>query len=240
MSSTKMPSRSVARAKAPDYSFRVGGTRRFFVEAKKPSVNVKDDVTRRLPASALRMVGEAAAVDPYRLRRVRRLRLPDKAGAQRQGVASLALLTCGSTSTSSAGAKSNRSSAKDAVYKGSFDRFAADTKSKRGTTEVDTRFLADIEAWRVSLAKSITKANKAAHLNPIESQLCRAGDDRSSRLPADLRRPRPRRVRLASNAVAGSDLYAALFMMFRDADARYNSGLFHFPPRRGATRHPTI
>jgi hypothetical protein len=29
--------------KAPDYSFRIGGTRIFFVEAKKPSVKIKDD-----------------------------------------------------------------------------------------------------------------------------------------------------------------------------------------------------
>ena len=29
--------------KAPDYAFRIGGQRVFFVEAKKPSVNVKED-----------------------------------------------------------------------------------------------------------------------------------------------------------------------------------------------------
>jgi len=29
--------------KAPDYSFRIGGQRKFFVEAKKPSVNVKNE-----------------------------------------------------------------------------------------------------------------------------------------------------------------------------------------------------
>jgi len=29
--------------KAPDYCFRVGGTRKFFLEAKKPSVNLKTD-----------------------------------------------------------------------------------------------------------------------------------------------------------------------------------------------------
>src|SRR5450830_894922 len=29
--------------KAPDYGFRVGGTRKFFVEAKKPSVRIKQD-----------------------------------------------------------------------------------------------------------------------------------------------------------------------------------------------------
>jgi hypothetical protein len=29
--------------KAPDYCFRIGGTRKFFVEAKNPAVNLKDD-----------------------------------------------------------------------------------------------------------------------------------------------------------------------------------------------------
>src|SRR5437868_15149872 len=29
--------------KAPDYCFRIGGTRKFFVEAKKPAVGVADD-----------------------------------------------------------------------------------------------------------------------------------------------------------------------------------------------------
>ena len=37
--------------KAPDYCFRIGGTRKFFVEAKKPSVNLKDDIS---PAFQLR------------------------------------------------------------------------------------------------------------------------------------------------------------------------------------------
>jgi len=27
-----------------DYCFRIGGTRKFFIEAKKPSVNLKDDI----------------------------------------------------------------------------------------------------------------------------------------------------------------------------------------------------
>src|SRR5512136_1580388 len=31
--------------KAPDYSFRIGGTRKFFLEAKRPSVDIKNDVS---------------------------------------------------------------------------------------------------------------------------------------------------------------------------------------------------
>src|SRR5674476_888517 len=37
--------------RAPDYSFRIGGQRKFFLEAKKPSVNVKEDAE---PAFQLR------------------------------------------------------------------------------------------------------------------------------------------------------------------------------------------
>jgi hypothetical protein len=33
------------KAKAPDYSFRVGGVRKFFVEAKKPAVNVGTNIS---------------------------------------------------------------------------------------------------------------------------------------------------------------------------------------------------
>ncbi len=37
--------------KAPDYSFRIGGVRKFFVETKKPAVNIGHDVS---PAFQLR------------------------------------------------------------------------------------------------------------------------------------------------------------------------------------------
>lgn len=44
--------------KAPDYSFRIGGGKRlFFVEAKKPSIAVKDDI---LPAYQVRRYGWSA------------------------------------------------------------------------------------------------------------------------------------------------------------------------------------
>ena len=32
------------KTKAPDYAFRIGGTRKFFLEAKKPSINIKDEI----------------------------------------------------------------------------------------------------------------------------------------------------------------------------------------------------
>ena len=45
------------KQKAPDYSFRIGGVRKFFVEAKKPSVLIKDDM---MPAFQVRRYGYTA------------------------------------------------------------------------------------------------------------------------------------------------------------------------------------
>ena len=60
--------------KAPDYCFRIGGTRKFFVEAKKPSVALKDEPipayqlrryawSAKLPVSILTDFEEFAAYD---------------------------------------------------------------------------------------------------------------------------------------------------------------------------------
>jgi hypothetical protein len=60
----------VGRAtKAPDYSFRIGGQRKFFLEAKKPSVNIKEDThpayqLRRYAWSAKLPLGLAAESVP--------------------------------------------------------------------------------------------------------------------------------------------------------------------------------
>jgi len=45
--------------KAPDYAFRIGGRRKFFVEAKKPAVNLKEAIS---PAYQLRRYAWSALV----------------------------------------------------------------------------------------------------------------------------------------------------------------------------------
>jgi predicted type IV restriction endonuclease len=60
--------------KAPDYCFRIGGTRKFFLEAKKPSVNIAEDAgpayqlrryawSAKLPLSILTDFEEFAVYD---------------------------------------------------------------------------------------------------------------------------------------------------------------------------------
>jgi adenine-specific DNA-methyltransferase len=45
------------KPKAPDYSFRIGGNRKFFLEAKKPSINIKED---NKPSFQIRRYGYTA------------------------------------------------------------------------------------------------------------------------------------------------------------------------------------
>ena len=53
--------RVAAGIEAPDYTFRIGGVRKFFVEAKKPAVSVKADAG---PAYQLRRYAWSARLNP--------------------------------------------------------------------------------------------------------------------------------------------------------------------------------
>ncbi len=48
---------------------------------------------------------------------------------------------------------------RDAVLKGSFDRYAESSKAKEGTAEADDAFLKEIEAWRETLAHNLALRN---------------------------------------------------------------------------------
>jgi hypothetical protein len=47
----------------------------------------------------------------------------------------------------------------EAIHKGAFDRYVESTKAKKGTTEVDSAFLQEIERWRDSLARNLALRN---------------------------------------------------------------------------------
>ena len=78
--------------KAPDYCFRVGGIRKFFLEAKKPSINIKEDIhpvyqlrryawSAKLPLSILTDFEELAVYDcrikPVKTDKASTARVPD-------------------------------------------------------------------------------------------------------------------------------------------------------------------
>ena len=211
--------------KAPDYSFRIGGTRKFFLEAKKPSVDIKHDIhpayqlrryawSAKLPLSILTDFEEFAVYD-CRVKPVK----TDKASHSR--ILYLTYTDYAKRWEEIAGIFS-----REAILKGSFDKYVESKKSKRGTAEVDTAFLQEIERWRNLLARNIALRNPTLTHRELNFSVQRTID----RI-IFLRICEDRGIEFYGKLMAlqnGTRIYQRLFQIFRQADDRYNSGLFHF------------
>ncbi len=215
---------------APDYSFRIGGTRKFFVEAKKPAINIKDAIepayqlrryawSARLPLSILTDFEEFSVYD-CRLKPS----LSDKPSAGR--IQQLTYRDYAAQWEAIAGVFS-----KQAVLKGSFDQYAESVTGKHGTAEVDRAFLSEIERWRDLLARNIALRNPALSQRELNYAVqmtidrlifLRISEDRGIEFYGQLQA-----------LLNGSSTYARLCQLYQAADERYNSGLFHFHKEKG-------
>jgi hypothetical protein len=226
-----------ATTKAPDYSFRIGGQRKFFLEAKKPSVDIRVDIhpafqlrryawTAKLPLSVITDFEEFAVYDC----RVK----PDK--MDKASNARIFYLNYKDYLTrwdEIAGIFS-----KNAVLKGSFDKYAADKKNKRGTTEVDTAFLEEIAGWREILARNIALRNPDLSTKDLNYAV-QAIVNRIVFLRICEDRGIERYMRL-QDLLNGERVYPRLCEIFRRADERYNSGIFHFEKETGRESPDTL
>lgn len=220
------------KAKAPDYSFRIGGVRKFFVEAKKPSVDVKGDPhpayqlrryawSAKLPLSILTDFEEFAVYD-CRTR-------PDK--NDKPATARVLYVTFDQYAArweEIAGVFS-----REAILKGAFDRYAEARTGKRGTAEVDAAFLAEIEGWRDRLARVIALRNPGLGQRELNFAVQQTIDRIIFLRICEDRGIEP--YNTLHGLTNGGDIYPRLLEHFRHADARYNSGLFCFEnePGRG-------
>jgi hypothetical protein len=221
--------------RAPDYSFRIGGSRQFFVEAKKPVVNLKDDPTpafqlRRyawsanLPLSILTDFEEFAVYD-CRFRP----NLNDKASTSRY-------LFLRYENYPERWDEISSLFSKQAVINGSLKRFSAAATGVRGTTTVDAAFLRDIESWRGALARNFAKRNSGLTQRQL-SYAVQMTIDRIIflRIAEDRGIEGYGRLHELTN---GAEIYEALLVLFQRADERYNSGLFHFQVEKDRTEEP--
>ncbi|MBM4466764.1 MAG: restriction endonuclease subunit M [Chloroflexi bacterium] len=221
--------------KAPDYCFRIGGTRKFFVEAKKPAVKVKEDISAayqlrryawsaKLPLSILSDFEEFAVYD-CRIK-------PDR--ADKAAIARTMYLTY--TNYPQRWDEIAAIFSREAILKGSFDRYAESTKLKKGTAEVDDAFLQEIESWREALAHNLALRNPGLTTRQLNFAVQHTIDR-----VIFLRICEDRGIELYGRLMAlqnADQVYARLCQLFREADDRYNSGLFHFRPEKGRTEAP--
>ncbi|MCC6500016.1 MAG: N-6 DNA methylase [Anaerolineales bacterium] len=128
----------------------------------------------------------------------------------------------------------------DAIRKGALDSYRDQLKGKKGTQEVDEAFLEEIEAWRETLAKNIALRNKPKNLT--EEQINFAVQmtiDRIIFLRIAEERGMEKDRRLFEQTES-ANVYRNLRKLFEQADARYNSGLFHFKKEKDRENPDTL
>jgi predicted type IV restriction endonuclease len=221
--------------KAPDYCFRIGGTRKFFLEAKKPSVDVGEETSAayqlrryawsaKLPLSILSDFEEFAVYD-CRIKPNK----PDSASTAR-------VFICRFQDYPEKWEWISSIFSKDAVLKGSFDKYAETNKAKRGTAEVDDDFLATIEHWRSELARILALRNSRLSQRELNFAVQRIIDRIIFLRISEDRGIEPYGRLLA--LTNGPNIYPRLCEIFEDADSKYNSGLFYFKAEKGRHEPP--
>ena len=133
--------------------------------------------------------------------------------------------------TPKSGRRSHRVFSKDAVLKGSFDKYAETTRSKRGTAEVDAAFLQEIETWRDLLARNLAIRNPRLSQRELNFAVQRTIDRIIFLRICEDRGIEPEGRLLGLTNAPG--IYGRLLELYRQADERYNSGLFHFRQEKG-------
>lgn len=213
------------KTKAPDYAFRIGGQRVFFAEAKKPSVNIKQDSepafqlrryawNSKIPISILTDFQEFVVYD-CRLK-------PDP----KDNVVVGRLFYINFEQYLERFDEIWNIFSKEAVLKSSFDKYVETNKGKKGTSEVDNEFLKEIEKWRDNLAKNIALRNPNLSISELNYAVqktidrvlfLRICEDRSIETYEKLK-----------TIAEKPDIYKALLVYFKYADDKYNSGIFDF------------
>jgi hypothetical protein len=158
------------RVKHPDYAFRLGSSVLFYVEAKKPSVNILDD---KESALQLRHYGWNTGLTMSILTNFREFAVYDcRVKPNHKDKAHVARLTT-FTYRDLLGEQKSFKDMRDGfdflwdtftqanISRGSFEKFIKDDgdRFKRGVVTVDKDFLKLLDTWRERLSKSFVQTN---------------------------------------------------------------------------------
>jgi type I restriction-modification system DNA methylase subunit len=219
--------------KRPDYSFWIDGKRKFFVDAKDPSVNIEEGINpafqvkrygwscKNMPLVIVTDFEEFAIYDcrtePFKTDKPEKARFKIikyyEFEKRWDEIASLF--------------------SKEAVQKGSLESIPIPHGKK-----VDEALLEDISEWRNALAVNIAKINPSLDQKSLNHAVqmtidrilfLRICEDRSIEDDGRLKM-----------LLDGENVYQRLLEIFIEADKRYNSGLFHFHAEKDRNNFDTI
>ena len=145
-----------SNAKKPDYTFRLFSERKFFVEAKKPSVKVESDP---INAKQIRRYGFTAKLKISVLSNFEYLVIYDcSQKIEENDLASKARVKLYHYSEYlSAFDEIKKLLGRESVYRGSFDKLWAHIEDQLKLFSVDNLFLNQINTWRLILGEEIIR-----------------------------------------------------------------------------------
>lgn len=209
-----------AASQRPDYTFRIAGARKFFVEAKKPAVDIRN---HKPSAFQVRQYGytvglPVSILTNFRTIRIYNTRLEPKASDDADvGLIETIELDDFAAAFSSLLARFGRAN----VGAGSIENYFGGTAP--GTISVGEKFLARINDWRLRLANDLRSRYASMPINELSdlSQtvvnriiFIRMCEDRGIEGAETLRK------------VAEKKNFVELRALFKKLDERYNTGLF--------------
>lgn len=208
--------------KRPDYTFRSFSERKFFVEAKKPSIDVVNGADE---AKQIRRYGFTAKLPISVLTNFEYLIIYDCSTpvAEADSSSHSVIARYHYTEYADKFEEISLKLGKESVYNGNFDNEWKDIEAKIEKLNVNILFLDQINRWRLNLAKSfinIKGETSEDELNDlVQSYLnsiifLRVCEDRGIEKPYSLLN------------IAKESSHSKLIKKLRESDKKYNSGIF--------------
>lgn len=208
--------------KKPDYTFRLFAERKFFLEAKKPHVNIHEVDA---PARQARRYGYTANLKISVLSNFEYLMIYDASVKVEETDNNQKALVkkYHYTEYEEKYEEIKRLLGKESVYSGQFDEEWKDIEVRLKQWSVDKQFLKQINEWRLLFGKEIIAADPSIDMNLLGDEVqsyinkilfLRVCEDRNIETYKELL------------TIADAGQFNALLEKFRKADSKYNSGLF--------------
>jgi len=212
-----------SNTKKPDYTFRLFSERKFFLEAKKPRIKIDSDTE---PAKQVRGYGFTAKLKISVLSNFEHLAIYDCSQKvdKNDSATKARVKLYHYTEYEKAFEEIQKQLGHEAVYTGKFDETWKVIESQLKLSSVDDLFLKQINEWRLILGKEIhfhqnqldeTQLNDIVQSYINSLIFLRVCEDRNIEIYKTL-------LNFADNAD-----FNALIQKFREADRKYNAGLFN-------------
>ena len=216
---------ATANTKKPDYTFRLFSERKFFLEAKKPNVKIEKD---NEPAKQTRRYGFTAKLKISVLSNFEYLAIYDcsKKVEKDDSVTKSRINIYHYTEYESAFEDIKKQLSHQVVYNGEFDETWKDIEEQLKLSSVDSLFLTQINEWRIILGKEIYSYKPTISIEELNDIVqsyinsiifLRVCEDRNLEAYKTLLN------------FADKNDFNSLIKKFKEADKKYNAGLFNHP-----------